>query len=298
MKRESKNEGKDTAKKTKTSATENEEKEAVPEPITEEGQMPQKKYYRSRAHCNPFSYNDGFEYPTTPSHMDWSEHYPELSSDTAKKTTPNILDIGCGFGGLTLALAEAFPEDAVLGLEIRTKVAEYVRLRILAHRKESNIYRNCSVLRTNAMKVLPHCFPPHSVRKMFFCFPDPHFKKKNHSRRIITERLLSEYAFLLEEGVGRLYCVTDVKDLHDWQLRMCRSHPLFRELTHEEMHDDLCVKLMLTETEEGKKVQRTGAEKYYAVFQRVRYADLSLPITKDTFWDHGQFGVIQKETKN
>jgi hypothetical protein len=30
------------------------------------GQQPQKKYYRSRAHCNPLSHNDGFNYPTAP----------------------------------------------------------------------------------------------------------------------------------------------------------------------------------------------------------------------------------------
>jgi tRNA (guanine-N7-)-methyltransferase len=30
-------------------------------PITAEGEMPQKRFYRSRAHCNPLSNNDGFK---------------------------------------------------------------------------------------------------------------------------------------------------------------------------------------------------------------------------------------------
>ena len=38
--------------------------------------MPQKKFYRSRAHCNPLSYNDGFKYPTTPAMCSWEPHYP------------------------------------------------------------------------------------------------------------------------------------------------------------------------------------------------------------------------------
>jgi len=38
--------------------------------------MPQKKFYRSRAHCNPLSYNDGFQYPTTPAMCNWEPHYP------------------------------------------------------------------------------------------------------------------------------------------------------------------------------------------------------------------------------
>lgn len=28
--------------------------------------MPLKRYYRSRAHCNPLSHNDGFKYPLSP----------------------------------------------------------------------------------------------------------------------------------------------------------------------------------------------------------------------------------------
>jgi hypothetical protein len=64
-------------------------------PITAEGEMPKKKFYRSRAHCNPLSHNDTFEYPMDPSHMNWSDtHYPS-------NTPPTVLDIGCGFGGLT-----------------------------------------------------------------------------------------------------------------------------------------------------------------------------------------------------
>ena len=35
-------------------------------PITSEGDMPQKKFYRSRAHCNPLSFNETFDYPTRP----------------------------------------------------------------------------------------------------------------------------------------------------------------------------------------------------------------------------------------
>jgi hypothetical protein len=40
--------------------------------------MPQKKFFRSRAHCNPLSHNDAFDYPVDPSQYDWSPMYPEL----------------------------------------------------------------------------------------------------------------------------------------------------------------------------------------------------------------------------
>jgi tRNA (guanine-N7-)-methyltransferase len=46
-------------------------------------------------------------------------------------------------------------------------------------------YGNITVLRTNAMKYLPNYFEKGQLEKMFFLFPDPHFKEKNHRRRII-----------------------------------------------------------------------------------------------------------------
>lgn len=244
------------------------QKDNEPTPITAEGDFPQKKFYRSRAHCNPLSHNDLFDYPTKPSDIDWTEsHYPQL----AKGAVPDVLDIGCGFGGLTLALATLLPENRILGMEIRAKVTEYVRLRIVASRKEhekDGAYQNASVIRTNSMKYLPNYFAKHSTSKLFFCFPDPHFKRKNHGRRIISDKLLTEYAYILKPG-GRLYCITDVKELHEWHLAKCNAHTMFRKLSEDEMKNDPCVEAMRTETEEGKKVERAGQEKYYAVYERI-----------------------------
>ena len=280
------------------------------QPLTMEGEMPQKKFYRSRAHCNPLSHNDTFLYPPNPNEMNWLvDHYPNLkfsSSCSKLAPTPNVLDVGCGFGGLTIALSTLLPDKIILGMEIRAKVTEYVRLRIVALRQEyqksgknnntdkfrRGPFQNCSVLRSNTMKHMPNFFHKSSIEKIFFCFPDPHFKKKNHSRRIISEKLLSEYAFFLKPA-GRLYLITDVDELHAWQIQKSTSHPSFRELTQEEMNKDRCVQAMYTETEEGKKVERSGAKKYYSVFEKIDY---SFQLTADIFWDSGGFGLTINNT--
>jgi tRNA (guanine-N7-)-methyltransferase len=261
-------------------------------PITTEGDMPQKKFYRQRAHCNPLSHNDNFSYPLQPGEMDWTEeHYPgwekyKPSGTTADAVVPTVLDIGCGFGGLTVALSTILPNETILGMEIRAKVTEFVRLRILALRKEvPGSYENASVMRTNSMKFLPNYFRKGCLNKLFFCFPDPHFKRKNHPRRIVSERLLTEYAHFLAPG-GKLYCITDVKELHDWHVAKCDTHPLFDRIEdEEELAKDPCVNAMITETEEGKKVARNKGSKYYAVY-RYRY-DLVQEGKND--WHMGNF---------
>lgn len=57
------------------------------------------------------------------------------------------------------------------------------------------------------MRYLPNFFEKNQLEKIFFCFPDPHFKAKNHRRRIISDILLTEYAYFLAPN-ARLYTVT------------------------------------------------------------------------------------------
>ena len=66
--------------------------------------------------------------PTGPSEMDWSAHFPEhfqssianehsgangMKSHSSKRV--EFADIGCGFGGLLMALAPMFPDILMLG---------------------------------------------------------------------------------------------------------------------------------------------------------------------------------------
>ena len=100
------------------------------QPSTELKPLPQKRYYRQRAHSNPMS-DHNLDYPTTPSDKDWSDVYPSETVDLSlEKVT--CLDIGCGYGGLLIQLAECLPDRLILGLEIRVKVSTYVKQRIKA----------------------------------------------------------------------------------------------------------------------------------------------------------------------
>lgn len=112
-------------------------------------------------------------------------------------------DIGCGYGGFLVTLGEMFPDRLAIGMEIRVKVSDYVMDRIKALRSlHPGKYNNIACIRTNAMKYLPNYFVKHQLDKMFFLYPDPHFKKAKHKWRIINQALLSEYAYVLRKGVS------------------------------------------------------------------------------------------------
>lgn len=97
-------------------------------------------------------------------------------------------------------------------------------------------YDNVSVLRGNAMKFLPNFFEKGQLSKIFFLFPDPHFKTRKHKQRIISPTLLAEYAYVLRTG-GLLYTITDVPDLHTWMVSHLDPFPLFQRLTEEEINN-------------------------------------------------------------
>eukprot|EP00826_Nyctotherus_ovalis_P005911 TRINITY_DN1134_c0_g1_i3.p2 TRINITY_DN1134_c0_g1~~TRINITY_DN1134_c0_g1_i3.p2 ORF type:complete len:162 (-),score=37.23 TRINITY_DN1134_c0_g1_i3:128-613(-) len=158
----------------------------------------------------------------------------------------------------------------MLGMEIRPKVINFVteKIRALRHKAEHKMYNNIAVLHTNTMKTLTNYFRKEQLSKLYFCFPDPHFKKQNFRRRIINENILSEYAFVLKEG-GMIYTVTDVKDLFDWNVRMLESHPMFQRVPNEQLEGDEYVDAMVNHTDESKKVTRKGGNKYWAVYKKV-----------------------------
>ena len=71
--------------------------------------MPQKKYYRQRAHVNPLSIQNLLP-PVSPSFVKWNEFYPQIG-----KGCVQFLDVGCGYGGLLISLSTLFPDKYILG---------------------------------------------------------------------------------------------------------------------------------------------------------------------------------------
>ena len=111
---------------------------------------------------------------------------PDITSK--KKLQVVFADVGCGYGGLLVQLSPMFPDKLMVGMEIRVKVSDYVKDRIRALRLQNpGNYTNIACLRSNAMKYLPNFFEKGQLEKMFFLFPDPHFKKAKHKWRIINQ---------------------------------------------------------------------------------------------------------------
>lgn len=127
-----------------------------------------------------------------PEEKDLSELYPEFfapltqnqSHDDPKgkrekraQAQAEFADTGCGYGRLLVELSPLFPDTLILGLEIWVKVSDYIQDWIQALRAApGGGFQNIACLCSNAMKHLPN-FYKGQLTKMFFLFPNPHFKQ-------------------------------------------------------------------------------------------------------------------------
>ena len=236
--------------------------------VTDEGQQGAKWTrfpIRVRAHRNPLADNDD-EHPIGPDEMGWKSMYPDMGD---RQVT--VADMGCAYAGLLCRLAPLFPDTLMLGMEIRSKVAEFAQERIRNLRsvkEDSHHHNNISVTQGNAMKYLPNFFQKGQLERLFFCYPDPHWKKKNVRRRVIQEALVPEYAYIMKEG-GLLYTVTDVKELADWMQLHLDNSPLFKRLTPEEVESDPYIKYVANSSEDAVRTEKQNLTKHYSIHRKL-----------------------------
>jgi tRNA (guanine-N7-)-methyltransferase len=219
-----------------------------------------------RAHTNPLA-DERYEVPESPvafAAQCATTMYPGL---THPRVT--LCDVGCAWGGMIMRLAPLFPQEVLLGIEIRLRVAEYTQGRIEQARTENpGMYQNVMAMRSNGMRFLPYYFEKGQLNRIFFIHPDPHFKKANYRKRIISYELLSDYAYVLREG-GILHTVTDVLELHEWMVEHLSKHPLFDRLSEEECAKDEFLPHIRHSSEDGQKVAKSKTlQSYYAIWRR------------------------------
>ena len=114
--------------------------------------------------------------------------------------------------------------------------------------------------------LLPNFFERGQLAKIFICFPDPHFKRKNHRKRIVTPALCAEYSYALRDG-GLLYAITDVAELMEWMVSHLTASPLFERLPNAALRADPAV-AVLPKTDEGLKVRRNNGNMFIAVYRK------------------------------
>lgn len=123
-----------------------------------------------------------------------------------KNSNPVIMEIGFGMGTATAKIAEKNPSINYLGVEVfKAGVGK------LLGEIEQKQLSNLRIIEYDAIEVLNHMIPDHSLSGFHIFFPDPWQKTRNHKRRLIRRPRTDILTSKLKDG-GYLYMVTDWYD--------------------------------------------------------------------------------------
>ena len=172
----------------------------------------------------------------------WARLWPDLGAeaqftgaqpfspiDTAAwfgRSAPVVLEIGCGTGTSTAAMAIQEPHIDVVAVEV------YKRgLAQLLGAIERDQITNIRLIRGDGLDVLEHMFGAESLTGVRVFFPDPWPKSRHHKRRLLQPGTVELIADRLRSG-GILHVATDhegyaeqIEAVGDGQPRLRRAQP-------------------------------------------------------------------------
>jgi tRNA (guanine-N7-)-methyltransferase len=119
------------------------------------------------------------------------------------RAAPLVLEIGCGMGETTAAIALAHPAIDHLGVEVYPAGVGALLRRI----DEARI-TNLRVIQHDAVEVVRDMIRPGMLAGVHVFFPDPWPKKRHHKRRLIQQEFVALLASRIAVG-GYLHCATD-----------------------------------------------------------------------------------------
>ena len=138
------------------------------------------------------------------------------------RDAPTILEIGFGMGEATAHIASVLPDTHFLCCEVHEPGVGALLKRI----GEQDL-PNIRICAHDAVEVIDHMLPLHSLDGVHIFFPDPWHKTKHNKRRLIQAPLIAKLAQRLKLG-GYLHCATDWQPYAEQILEVLSAEPALR----------------------------------------------------------------------
>jgi tRNA (guanine-N7-)-methyltransferase len=165
-----------------------------------------------------FRDNDSFENVIQPSRQEILKGFEFKGrwNTIFSNSNPIVLELGCGKGEYTLALAERYPEKNFIGIDIKG-----ARLWRGAKTALENKLPNVRFLRMN-IELIDAVFDESEVSEIWITFPDPQIKYKRTKHRLTNIHFLDRYKKILD-GDGLVHLKTDSEFLHGFTLGLLQG---------------------------------------------------------------------------
>lgn len=220
----------------------------------------------------------------------WDRRWPELGRTTRNdddepaglldttawfgRSAPLVLEIGCGAGISTAAMAFDEPLVDVIAVEVYRR-----GLGQLISAIDRDDLRNVRLIRGDGVEVLENMLAPASLTGVRIFFPDPWPKARHHKRRLIQPETVALIADRLKPG-GVFHAATDHADYAEQIGEVGDAEPRLRRIPFETSGLPISVRRPTTKFEEkGIRVGSAINEFVWIKRRTDSHAD-----TADTDW--------------
>ncbi len=165
-----------------------------------------------------FKENDFFKNVIQPTREEVLENFPYKGKWNTffNNSNPIVLELGCGKGEYTVALAKKNPNINYIGVDI--KGARFWRGAKTAI--EENL-DNVAFLRTQ-IELIDLCFEKNEVAEIWITFPDPQIKHTRLVHRLTNLSFLKKYHHILKNN-GIMHLKTDSEFMHGYTLGLLQG---------------------------------------------------------------------------
>jgi tRNA (guanine-N7-)-methyltransferase len=167
--------------------------------------------------------------------------YGTWAKDYFKNDNPITLELACGKGAYTLALAEKYPDRNFIGIDIKGP-----RLWSGCVGAQGRKLSNVAFLRTEILD-LARFLAKGEVEEIWITFPDPFLENSRINRRLTSTKYLAIYKGIIKDEAS-IHLKTDSTPLFDFSLKsFTKNKYAIEEKTYdvyddEKLHEDIYIK--------------------------------------------------------
>ncbi len=197
--------------------------------------------------------------------------YPELlpefrmrgrwNSEFFRNDHPITLELGCGKGEYTVALARRYPDRNFIGIDIKG-----ARLWRGCKTVSDEHIRNAAFIRSHVNNI-PLLFAPGEISELWITFPDP--QPNMERKRMTAPRFIERFRKVLVSG-GVVHLKTDDAPFYEYTLEVIRDLGLQKLWATEDLYQS-------GTTHEVASVRTFYEEKWLAASKKILYVRFAIP---------------------
>lgn len=199
---------------------------------------------------------------TLPNVFEWPREMKGHWHDQCfRNNNPIIMELACGEGFYTNALARKYPQKNFIGVDFNAERIWRGARNALEHDLHNVVYVKILI------EFIYEFFAEQEISEMWMTFPDPYPKRRHAKHRLTSPKFLESYKKILNSG-GMLHLKTDDTGLYEYTLRTLQEHGYAVDIKTTDLYDGkIKDEILMIKTKFERKFLKMGKSIKYIRFR-------------------------------